>query len=90
VPGTYNDTISSASISFTVIAVVTATCTISATALNFGNYSGALINAASALTVICTLELKYKEQMIVIPKHIAHWCPNSNNGTTGVRLLALD
>jgi spore coat protein U-like protein len=53
-PGTYNDTISSATASFTVTAVVPAACTISATTLNFGNYSGALIDAATALTVTCT------------------------------------
>jgi spore coat protein U-like protein len=53
-PGTYTDTISSATASFSVTAVVPAACTISATVLNFGNYSGALINAASALTVTCT------------------------------------
>ena len=35
-------------------AVVLAACTISATTLNFGNYSGALIDAATALTVTCT------------------------------------
>lgn len=53
-PGTYTDTISSASASFTVTAVVPATCTVSASTLSFGNYSGALIDAASALTVTCT------------------------------------
>lgn len=53
-PGIYNDTISSATASFTVTAVVPATCTVSASTLNFGNYSGTLVNAASALTVTCT------------------------------------
>jgi spore coat protein U-like protein len=53
-PGTYTDTISSASASFTVTAIVQAECTISATALSFGTYSGSLISAASALTVSCT------------------------------------
>jgi spore coat protein U-like protein len=52
--GTYNDTISSATASFTVTAVVPATCTISASTLSFGNYSGGLINASSVLTVTCT------------------------------------
>ena len=31
-----------------------ANCTVSASTLNFGNYSGALIDAASAITVTCT------------------------------------
>ena len=53
-PGTYTDTISSATASFSVTAVVPATCTISATTLSFGNYSGVLIDAASVLTVTCT------------------------------------
>ena len=46
-PGTYTDTI-------TVTATVLATCTVSASDLNFGNYSGALIDASSAVTVNCT------------------------------------
>jgi spore coat protein U-like protein len=53
-PGTYTDTISTATTSFTVTVMIQATCTISATALNFGNYSGVLINASSALTINCT------------------------------------
>ena len=61
-PGTYTDTITisvagllgTVTTTFTVTATVPATCTISASALNFGNYTGALINAASALTVTCT------------------------------------
>jgi spore coat protein U-like protein len=53
-PGTYTDTMTTATTSFTVTAFIPATCTISATTLNFGNYSGVLINATSALTVNCT------------------------------------
>ena len=61
-PGTYTDTITisvtgllgTVATTFTVTAIVPATCTISATALNFGNYSGSLIDAASVLTVTCT------------------------------------
>jgi spore coat protein U-like protein len=60
--GTYTDTITirvtgllgTVTTTFTVTATVPATCTISASALSFGNYTGALINAASALTVNCT------------------------------------
>jgi spore coat protein U-like protein len=54
VPGTYTDTVSSATTSFTVIVFIQATCAISATTLAFGNYSGVLINSTSALTVTCT------------------------------------
>jgi len=61
-PGTYTDTITisvagtlgTVTTMFTVTATVPATCTVSASALSFGNYSGALVNAASALTVTCT------------------------------------
>jgi spore coat protein U-like protein len=61
-PGTYTDTITisvngllgTVTTTFTVTATVPATCTISASALSFGSYTGALINAASALTVTCT------------------------------------
>jgi spore coat protein U-like protein len=61
--GVYTDTITvsvaaflqaTVTTTFTVTATVPATCTISASALSFGNYSGALVNAASALTVTCT------------------------------------
>ena len=60
--GTYSDTITitasdtfgPAYATFTVTATVAAACTISASALNFGNYSGALIDAASPLTITCT------------------------------------
>jgi spore coat protein U-like protein len=62
-PGTYTDTITvtvasfpigTATTTFTVTATVSASCVISASSLNFGTYSGLLINAASALTVTCT------------------------------------
>jgi spore coat protein U-like protein len=61
-PGTYTDTITisvtgllgTVTTNFTVTATIPATCTISAGALSFGNYTGALINATSALTVTCT------------------------------------
>jgi spore coat protein U-like protein len=61
-PGTYTDTITisvsglfgTVTTTFTVTATIPATCTISASALSFGNYTGALINATSALTVTCT------------------------------------
>lgn len=62
-PGTYTDTITvsvaallhtTVTTTFTVTATVVANCTISASALSFGNYTGALINATSALTVTCS------------------------------------
>jgi len=62
-PGVYTDTITAtvtsfpfgtATTTFTVTATVAATCLVSATSLNFGTYSGALIDAASVLTVTCT------------------------------------
>jgi spore coat protein U-like protein len=61
-PGTYTDTITvrvtssfpTVTTTMTVTAIVQATCLISASALNFGTYTGSLINAASALTVTCT------------------------------------
>jgi spore coat protein U-like protein len=61
--GVYTDTITvsvaaflqaTVTTTFTVTATVPATCTISASPLSFGNYSGTLVNAASALTVTCT------------------------------------
>jgi spore coat protein U-like protein len=52
--GSYTDTISSATASFTVTATVAPSCTVSASALSFGNYSGLLIDASSAVTVNCT------------------------------------
>jgi spore coat protein U-like protein len=53
-PGTYIDTISSATTTFTVIVMVKASCSISATNLNFSTYTGTQINAQSTLTVNCT------------------------------------
>src|ERR1700691_4095977 len=39
---------------FAVTATVQGTCTISATALSFGAYTGALVNVANTITVNCT------------------------------------
>jgi len=47
-PGTYVDTMTTATTTFQVTAVITATCTMSATALSFG------IDKTSAITVTCT------------------------------------
>jgi spore coat protein U-like protein len=53
-PGTYTDTMTTATATFSITAVITAACSISATNLTFGNYTGALINATSTVTVNCT------------------------------------
>jgi spore coat protein U-like protein len=58
-PGTYTDTISTATTSFTVTAVVPASCTIAANPLGFGTYSGLLINSTSILSVTCTNTTPY-------------------------------
>ena len=62
--GTYTDTITvsvavllqpTVTTTLTIMAIVPATCTIAAGPLNFGTYSGVLINATSVLTVTCTI-----------------------------------
>ena len=57
--GTYTDTITSATTSFTVTVVIPATCTISANALNFGTYGGLAINSTTTLSVTCTKASTY-------------------------------
>lgn len=57
--GTYTDTVSSATTSFTITVLIQATCTISANPLNFGNYSGALINSTTSISVTCTKASTY-------------------------------
>jgi spore coat protein U-like protein len=57
--GTYTDTVSSATTSFTLTVVVQATCTISANNLNFGNFSGSLIDSTSIISVNCTKAATY-------------------------------
>jgi len=58
-PGTYTDTISTATTSFTVTAVVQATCSLSAIALAFGTYTGVVLKAQSTLTINCTNTTAY-------------------------------
>jgi spore coat protein U-like protein len=58
-PGTYTDTLSTATTTFPVTVVIQATCMISATALAFGTYSGALINSTSTISVTCTNTTPY-------------------------------
>jgi spore coat protein U-like protein len=60
--GSYMDTITAsitgsfttATTQFTVTTVVVSSCTVAATALNFGAYTGTLINSTSTVTVNCT------------------------------------
>jgi spore coat protein U-like protein len=68
VPGTYTDTITvivtpflSAVVTttFTVTAIVPASCTLSASSLTFGTYSGLQINVTATLTITCTNTTTY-------------------------------
>ena len=53
-PGTYTDTVDTATTSFTLEVVIQPSCTISANPLSFGNYSGAVLDATTTLSVTCT------------------------------------
>jgi len=59
VPGTYIDTVSSATTSFTVTVIIQAACTIAANPLSFGNYAGALISSSTTVSVTCTKSANY-------------------------------
>lgn len=59
-PGTYTDTMTSATTSFAVTSTVQAYCTVSATSLAFGTYAGALLNSTSTITATCTNTTPYK------------------------------
>lgn len=58
-PGTYTDTISSATTSFAVTTTVQANCAVSATALAFGAYAGTTLTASSTITATCTNTTTY-------------------------------
>ncbi len=58
-PGSYSDTISFGSATFNVTATVQATCSISASALSFGVYTGSALSASSGLSVACTSTTTY-------------------------------
>jgi spore coat protein U-like protein len=58
-PGTYTDTLSTATTSFTVTAIITKSCSVSATNLAFGGYSGALLKSTSTISVSCTNTTAY-------------------------------
>jgi spore coat protein U-like protein len=53
-PGTYTDTVSSATTSFNITAVIPASCLVSATNMAFGAYTGVATNSTSTLSVTCT------------------------------------
>lgn len=53
-PGTYTDTMSTATTTFSVTVVITATCSISATNLSFGTYTRTLVQATSTISINCT------------------------------------
>jgi len=59
VPGTYTDTLHTATTSITVTATVLKDCGVSATNLVFGNYTGAVNNTTSTVTVTCTNTTTY-------------------------------
>jgi spore coat protein U-like protein len=58
-PGTYTDTLHTASTTITVTATVAKDCGVSATALAFGNYTGTVNNSTSTITVTCTNTTTY-------------------------------
>lgn len=58
-PGTYTDTLSTDTTSFEVIVIVVKACTLSATNLAFGNYTGAVIDSTSTISVTCTNTTTY-------------------------------
>jgi spore coat protein U-like protein len=57
--GTYTDTISTDTTHFTLTVVIQNACTISANPLSFGNYTGALLDATTNLSVKCTNTAPY-------------------------------
>jgi spore coat protein U-like protein len=58
-PGTYTDTVDSATTSFTVTVVVQSTCSISAANLAFGTYADLLVSSTSTISVTCTNTTPY-------------------------------
>lgn len=59
VPGTYTDTLTTASTSFQVTAIVTATCSITTNPLAFGNYSGLVLNSTTTILIACSKSIAY-------------------------------
>lgn len=59
VPGTYTDTLDTATTNFIVTVTVVKACTVTATPLAFGTYTGALISSTSTISVACTKTTAY-------------------------------
>lgn len=57
--GTYTDTLTTATTSFTLTVTIASSCSITATALAFGSYTGGLVNNTSTLSVTCTSGTAY-------------------------------
>jgi len=57
--GTYTDTVSTDTRQFTLTVVIQNACTISANPLSFGNYSGAVLDATTIISVTCTNKAPY-------------------------------
>jgi spore coat protein U-like protein len=58
-PGTYTDTVDTATTSYTLTVTILPACSITANALSFGNYSGAVLSANTSLSVTCTNTTPY-------------------------------
>jgi spore coat protein U-like protein len=58
-PGTYTDTVDSATTSFTITVVIQASCSLTASNLAFGNYASSVINSTSTISVTCTNTTPY-------------------------------
>ena len=58
-PGTYTDTLSTDTTVFSVSVTVAKDCGVTATNLAFGNYTGALVDATSTISVTCTNTTTY-------------------------------
>lgn len=58
-PGTYTDTVDTATTDLVLTVVILPSCSISANPLAFGSYSGAVVNATTTLSVTCTNTTPY-------------------------------
>ncbi len=58
-PGTYIDTLATATTQFTVTATIAKSCSVTATNLAFGTYTGVLINSTSTISATCTNTTPY-------------------------------
>jgi len=59
VPGTYTDSLSTQTTNFSVTVTVAKDCGVTATNLAFGNYTGALVDSTSTISVTCTSTTTY-------------------------------